>query len=117
MDSLYIYIYIYKGIIEYVKLVESPFKIFIYLIQYVIKKEEVLLNTWSSFEPEYLPINIKNYWLPNLLFLSVASCNHVTISWVYHNIYKYKYKYIYIYITIYIMTEVLAQALINAMIK
>ena len=85
MDSLYIYIYIYKGIIEYVKLVESPFKIFIYLIQYVIKKEEVLLNTWSSFEPEYLPINIKNYWLPNLLFLSVASCNHVTISWVYHN--------------------------------
>ena len=42
---IYIYIYIYKGIIEYVKLVESPFKIFIYLIQYVIKKEEVLLNT------------------------------------------------------------------------
>ena len=119
VKSYWILFILKKSIIKYMKLVESLFKIFIYLIQYVIKKEEVLLNTWSSFEPEYLPINIKNYWLPNLLFLSVASCNRATISWVYHNIYKYKYKYIYIYIyiTIYIMTEVLAQALINAMIK
>ena len=43
--GFFIYIYIYKGIIEYVKLDESLFKIFIYLIQYIIKKEEVLLNT------------------------------------------------------------------------
>ena len=31
------------------KLVESLFKIFIYLIQYIIK-EQVVLNTWRSFE-------------------------------------------------------------------
>ena len=32
----------------------------------------------------------KNYWLPNLFFLSVASCNSVTVSRVYENKYIYR---------------------------